>query len=85
MESTSNFDKISSYNEICKNVAQSKPANTNKMGRFNKFKANFRFYVQRCARNPWLVKILLSLSVVGLVNGTIYYNYGPNHPCNLIL
>uniref|UniRef100_A0A1I8BAM4 Lysophospholipid acyltransferase 7 n=1 Tax=Meloidogyne hapla TaxID=6305 RepID=A0A1I8BAM4_MELHA len=85
MESTSNFDKTSAYNEMCKNIAQSKPLPPNKLKRFDKFKANFRFYIQQCIRNSWLNKTLMSVAVVCFVNGTIYYNYGPDHPCNLVL
>ncbi|CAK5073673.1 unnamed protein product [Meloidogyne enterolobii] len=85
MESTSNSDKTTAYNEMCRRIVQANPPTPNKMKPFDKFKANFRFYVQQCTRKPLLLKTLISVATVGLVNGTIYYNYGPDHPCNLIL
>jgi len=85
MESTSNSDKTIAYNEMCRRIVQANPSTPNKMKRFDKFKANFHFYIRQFTRNPLLVKTLISVATVGLVNGTIYYNYGPDHPVNHIL
>ncbi|KAF7632752.1 hypothetical protein Mgra_00007814 [Meloidogyne graminicola] len=85
MDSTSNSENVFAYNELCKKIAKAEPINPNKMGHFDKLKSNFQYYILRCTRNTWIFKSLVSISVICLVNGTIYYNYGPNHPCNLIL
>nr|CAD2198335.1 unnamed protein product [Meloidogyne enterolobii] len=56
MESTSNSDKTIAYNEMCRRIVQANPSTPNKMKRFDKFKANFHFYIRQFTRNPLLVK-----------------------------
>uniref|UniRef100_A0A915LJ33 Uncharacterized protein n=1 Tax=Meloidogyne javanica TaxID=6303 RepID=A0A915LJ33_MELJA len=65
MESTSNSDKTTAYNEMCRRIVQANPSTPNKMKRFDKFKANFHFYIRQFTRNPLLVKTLISVATVG--------------------